>query len=442
MLVAESPVKVSPLVFRPAVLRLLLIALLAEIGYGVLNISTMPVYLRYDRHFDGSVLGMVLGAYLLSDALMRGSMGRLADSIGRRRLMVIGPMLTVFTPLLTMLVPTHIGYLESVLIILLRVCDGVGTAMLWPAAYALVGETVGEDKRQEAMSLLNGCFLLGIALAMPIGGAVDTFLGAYFPTGHSSPGLFLASAIFMAVAVASYFCVPSGKELREKAQDASNGNGECEGKSEIGQFMASVRRVPELILLGFVTFVGVGFPMAIIKVFAQEEFSMNEAQFGALVLPGAIAMVLLNVPLSKIGVRIGRVRAVHLGMAMCTLGLVPICLGGFFAAFRSWWAIAVGGIPLALGFLVTIPAWYAGISESDDNCRGANIGAVMTAQGLGAIIGALLGGAAYEQLKPVSAHFGRYSPFLGSLLCVAVAWVVGLRILRESPRPSAGSAAG
>jgi DHA1 family multidrug resistance protein-like MFS transporter len=433
MRVAPPHVKVSPLLRRPAVVRLLLITLLAEIGYAVLNVSGMPVYLRYDRLFGESVISMVLGAYLLSDALFRGTMGHLADKIGRRRLMVIGPAITIFTPLLTIAVPHDGGYAESITIILLRVCDGIGTAMLWPAAYALVSDTVAEEERHEAMSLLNGCFLLGIALAMPIGGAANYYLGAYFSTGARSPSLYLATFLFIAVAVAAYFYVPSGKEQRERAQEMKNGAGASADGSDIAQFFASFRRIPQLLILGFVTFVGVGFPMAMIKLFAEDEFRMNETEFGALVFPAAIAMALLSVPLSKIGERIGKVRAVHFGMALCVVGLIPICLGAFFEAFRSAWAIVLGGIPLGLGFLVTIPAWYANITESEDGCRGANIGAVMTAQGVGAIIGALLGGAAYEQLKPIYPHLGRYSPFLGSLLCVTIAWLVGLRILREPP---------
>jgi hypothetical protein len=129
-------------------------------------------------------------------------------------------------------------------------------------------------------------------------------------------------------------------------------------------------------------------------------------------------------------------------MGLCVVGLIPIDLGAFFPAFRTGWAIALGGIPLALGFLVTIPAWYACISKSDQNCRAANIGAVMTAQGLGAIIGALLGGSAYERLQAINPDVGRYSPLLGCLLCVSIGWLVALRILHESPEGPASAGAG
>ena len=61
-----------PLLRRPRVARLLLIALLAEIGYAVLNISTMPVYLRGDRQFGESFIGYVLVAFLFCEAVEIG----------------------------------------------------------------------------------------------------------------------------------------------------------------------------------------------------------------------------------------------------------------------------------------------------------------------------------------------------------------------------------
>ncbi len=65
----------------------------------------------------------------------------------------------------------------------------------------------------------------------------------------------------------------------------------------------------------------------------------------------------------------------------------------------------------------------ASISDIDPKCRGANLGAVMTAQGLGAIVGAPIGAFMYEKMQPVGFHlhlgisFGRYSP-LRRLCCL------------------------
>jgi hypothetical protein len=62
----------------------------------------------------------------------------------------------------------------------------------------------------------------------------------------------------------------------------------------------------------------------------------------------------------------------------------------------------------------------------------------MTAQGIGAMIGATLGGLMYEKLVPVGVKlgfgrtFGHYSPFFGCAFCVTVGWLLSLRYLRES----------
>ncbi|HCE00747.1 MAG TPA: hypothetical protein DER07_06860 [Armatimonadetes bacterium] len=453
----QAPTKA--LWLRREVARLLVVALLAEIGFAVLNISTMPVYLREDRGFGEGVIALVVTTFLLSEALFKGSMGHLADRYGRRRLMVLGTGLTAATPLLTMLVPRHWGYGETLALMGLRAVDGLGAAMLWPAAFALMNDTVEDGERQEAMSLLNMCYLVGIALALPVGGLVNDQLGPWFRDfgGERVPSLWLASALFLGVSVASFRFVPSGRELRlNRAVQRASGEPE-----DLRTLLESARRIPSYLLLGFVTFVGVGFPMVPLKLFAKDQFQMSETQFGVLVLPGAILMAALSVPMAKLGERIGRVRAVHLGMFLCVVGLAVISSGAVFPAFRTQWVLALGGIPLGIGFLLTIPAWYASVSELDPNTRAANIGAVMTAQGLGAILGAPLGGTVYQhrywfadlygrflsgggidrlmapdRFRELTEGFGRYMLFVGCLVFVMLGWLLGLRVLKAPSGPA------
>lgn len=90
---------------RGPVLRILVIALLAEIGYAALNLSTMPVYLKGDRGFGEGVIGLVLTAFLLSEAIFKTPMGSLADRLGPRLLMTLGPTLSVGTALLSLAIP-------------------------------------------------------------------------------------------------------------------------------------------------------------------------------------------------------------------------------------------------------------------------------------------------------------------------------------------------
>jgi len=434
----DSPnVEAVPLLRQPLLRRVLLMALMAEIAYAVLNISTMPVYLTFDRGFGLSVSGFVLTAFLLSEAIFKSPMGSLADRIGRKRLIVLGPALTFCTALLTLAIPFHgWGAGETVSLIVLRVLDGLGAAMLWPAVFALVGDRVGDGERQKAMSLLNSCYLLGIALALPVGGAFNDLFGSYFEatTGARSPSLYLSAALFLSVAILAFRSLPSEKNRR----DHHSGHTESH-EGGFSEFLGSVRRIPKFLLLAVVTFAGIGFPMAIIKVFAEQQFSLKEAAFGVLVFPAAILMAVLSVPMARYGERIGKAKAVHYGLGLCGGGLLAIASGAFVPMLRTPLLIVLGGTAVGFGFLLALPAWLASVSDIDHRKRGAYLGAVMTAQGLGAIIGAPIGAAMYDGLQPVGISwglgpdFGRYSPFIGCAVCVVFGWLLSLKLLRETP---------
>ena len=426
--VAQSPIR------KPAVYRLLIIALLAEIAYGVMNLSTMPVYLAWKepnvgallpsgRGFGESIIGLVLVAFLLSEAIFKGPMGHLADRIGPKRLMIVGPALSIGTSILSLFVPHGGGWFEVLCFVLLRAIDGLGAAMLWPAAFASMGDAVEDNERQQAMSLLNLCYMLGIALALPIGGIANDLAGVKWA------GLLLAAVLFTAVTLGVWRLVSA----EHHSQHVQEGHGEF----KIGEFIESARQIPAYLAIAVVTFAGIGFPMAIFKLFPIQQFGMSETQIGFLIFPGAIAMGVASVPMSRYGEKLGRAKAVHYGMALCAGGLALIAAGAIIPAMRSPWFLAIGGLPVGIGFLMTIPAWMASVSDIDPKKRGANLGAVMTAQGLGAIIGAPIGSWMYDKLQPVGVSlglgesFGRYSPFVGCFACVTVGWLLSLRILRE-----------
>lgn len=440
---APEPDDVGPvvpntgLIKRAVVWRLLVITLLAEVGYAVLNMSTMTIYLRDDRHFGESVVGWVVVAFLFVEAVFKSPMGHLADRLGPRKLMLIGPAMSVGTALLSLAIPRTGGsFGEVLLFILLRMIDGLGAAMLWPAAFLRMNDAVADEERQQAMSLLNLCYMLGIAIAFPLGGAInDIATNIFRRSSHEDPirwaALLLSAVLFAAVSTAVWFFVPAGRPQHASANDAA------QTEAGLADFLKSMRQIPSYLLLAAVTFAGIGFPMVIFKLFPVDQFHFSETQIGLLILPGAAAMAAASVPMSKFGERIGRVRAVHLGLGLCTVGMAIIGSGMFVPILRQAWLLAVGGIPVGIGFLLAIPAWMANVSDIDPLRRGTNIGAVMTAQGLGAIVGAPIGSALYEKLQPVGRHlglgeaFGRYSPFMACAACLLLGWLIGLKILKE-----------
>jgi MFS family permease len=408
---------------RPEVVRLLVIALLAEIAYAVLNLSTMTVYLRDDRHFGESVIGLVVVSFLLFEAVFKGPMGHFADRFGPKLFISLGPALSILTSLLSLAVPHSNGQPgELVAFLVLRAIDGVGAAMLWPAAFSAINEVVEDGERQQAMSLLNLCYMLGIAVAFIVGGSINDLFHLKYAA------LILAAGLFAIVSLVAWRFVP-----RFTPKPGSAAEGESTG---LADFLASVKQVPGFILLAGIMFMGIGFPMAIFKLFPTDQFGFSETAIGAIIFPGALTMAAASVPMSRIGEKIGRIRSVNLGVGLSALGMAFIASGMLIPSLRQPWVLAIGGIPCGIGFLLAIPAWMASVSDIDPAKRGTNLGAIMTAQGLGAIIGAPIGSAFYEKMQPVGVSlglgvsFGRYSPFMGCAICLAVGWLLSLKILK------------
>jgi MFS family permease len=412
---------------KKPVLNVLLIALFAEIGYATLNLSTMPVYLVKDRQFGTAALGLVVVAYLFFEAGFKPVAGHIADRFGTKKLLVAGPIISVFTSLLSIFLPHLKGApIETLEFIVLRALDGIAVAMLWPAAYAQMNAVVEDHERQRAMGYLNTCYMIGIALAYPLGGIVNDL------SGQRYAGIILAMILFV---FAGFWSTRIQDSVKAKSHD--------EHSSGLKDFLDSLRQIPEYLLLSVITFMGIGFPLTIFKLFPVEEFGLSESFIGMLILPGAAAMALLSGKMGALGERLGRVRAVHYGLATCAAGMSLIALGMFLPFMRSPIFLALGGLPVGIGFLITIPAWMASVSDVNPEKRATNIGAVMTAQGVGAMIGAPIGAAMYEKLQPIGTSlnlgesFGRYSPFAGCAACVVGGWLLSLKILHTPVKAEA-----
>jgi MFS family permease len=394
----------------PDVWHLLLVALFAELGFAVLNISVMPVFLRTDRGLSEGVIGLVFACFLVSEAVFKPFAGHWADRYGRRRYLIIGSALVTMTPVLTVLVPRELGSWQTPVYMALRVIDGMAAALLWPSVYAAMNEAVAPLHRGKALSLLNTCFMLGLAFSLPVGGLLNDLFRSRLPS------FVLASSLFGLTLIAS---------LRFKP--LSDGRDEFSGDVDFPwrDFVPWMKRIPGVLFIAFVTFLGVGFPLAVMKLFAEDVYQMSESRFGALVLPAALAMAVASAPMGAFGSRIGKERAVRLGLLLCTVGMWVFALGYWFEVLRSQGMAMVAVLLVGLGFLVALPAWYATVCAVNSRRSGSLLAMVMTAQGLGAILGTVVGAKLYE--------FSPYAPVLACATCVSLGMMLSWVVLPSSP---------
>lgn len=420
---------------RVAVLAIAMVAGFAELAYAVMNVSAMPVYLRDSMRYGTGLVATIGAAFLLCEGLAKGPFGILGDRIGRKTLMVVGPLISVFTSLLTLLVHRHQWYG----FVVLRMLDGFGAAALWPSAMAMIADVVPEEKRTKAMSLFNVTYMVGIALGPFLGGLANdltrTFTthvraivikhGGHFINQHihihdvdpRSASFYLISVLFLITAAVAYWRVPN---VRPRHETHSHEGGE---KVTLRGLLVTLREMPAMMIMALTTFFGIGLIMMIIKLFAMDEYHVSETQFGALLLIPSIIIAAVSLPLGSIGDRIGRVQAMRIGIGICTLAFWTMLF------IQNEWALVIGGTLIGVGFVMAFPAWMAHISSTCDPAqRGSVMGAFGTAQGVGAMLGAPIGGYMYQH---VTMHVpglpwlnGHYSPFVLCAILLLASWLI------------------
>src|SRR6266581_7937147 len=141
----------------------------------VLDIAIVNVALpsiKTDLHFSQQNLQWVITAYsiLFGGVLLLG--GRLADVLGRRRLFVAGVTLFTVSSLLD-----GLAWSERSLIAF-RSLQGLGAAMLSPAALSILTTTFKEGReRNIALGIWGAASGSGGAAGVLLGGALTSYLG-------------------------------------------------------------------------------------------------------------------------------------------------------------------------------------------------------------------------------------------------------------------------
>ncbi|MFQ3611021.1 MAG: MFS transporter [Fimbriimonadales bacterium] len=389
----------------------------AELGYVTLNISAMPVYLREEIGLGEATITAVGSVFLLTEALFRAPMGMLSDRIGRRRLIVLGPLLTVFTALATLIV--H----HPLLFLILRALDGLGAAMLWPSAYAAIGDTVPKERRSWAMSFLNMTYMGGVALGPLAGGLANDL------SGTRQASFYLVAALFATAVVIAWRFYP-----RDGRPKPANSEPDPSPGFSFKAFLDAAKIVPGHLLVGFIVFFGIGLVMLLVKLFAMDEYGISETAFGLGLVVPALLIAGLSLPLGRFADHIGHIRGVQVGLSLGALVMWSVVLP---AKPPIVWIIMAAGLG-AVSFVLAFSAWMAELSEVYPERRGVVLGASGAAQGVGSILGALTGGLLYEHGGFTLGDFTMPShrvPFLGCAVMLTLGALLSLFVLRPRRTP-------
>jgi len=367
----------------------------------------LPLLALYAADLPGasaSLIGLALGVYGLTQALLQVPLGWLSDQVGRKPVIVAGLCLFALGSVIAAEAQSIYGIIAG------RMLQGAGA--IASTVMALVADLTREEQRTKAMALVGISIGLAFALALILGPLLASLGGLslvfWFTAGLALCGIGIVLLL-----------VPTASRHR--------GDGEVDARA--GLIGRSLRNVA-LLRLNFGVFALHTVLMAcflVVPGYLEQTAGIDRNHHWQVYLPVLVLSIVGMLPLMAVAERGGRPRQMFLlGIALliiavATLGFVSI-ESIFYGAL---WLFFVGFnfLEATLPSLVSKTVFPGG--------RGTAMGLFSTAQFLGAFAGGAGGGWLLQ-------HFGREAMMGLCLALLALWWLIAL----PAPQPAGALAAG
>ncbi|KGM08069.1 putative transport protein [Methylophaga thiooxydans] len=362
----------------------------------------LPVFSLSAQQYSGStpmLIGLAIGAYGLTQALLQIPFGMLSDRIGRKRVITIGLLLFAAGSAVAAMAET----IEMV--IAGRLLQGSGA--IAAAVMALTADLTRDEQRTKAMASIGISIGLSFSIALATGAALEHWIGL--------SGIFWVTALLAIIGlVVLHYWVPTPHRC------VSHRDIEPVPKQFIKvlknpQIMRMVISIMVLHLLLTTSFFAL--PLAL-----QNGAGLDKSQHALIYLPILLVAFITMVPFIIIAEKKRKMKAVFIG-AIATLGIAELgwalMPNSLVAILFSLWLFFT-----AFNILeASLPSLMSKLSPLEN--KGTAMGIYSSAQFIGAFIGGALGGSLYTS-------FGLEGIFGASAILI-VFWLI-LILPMQAPR--------
>jgi len=386
-------------------------------GYGLV----MPVFARRLSEFGDGVeeLGLMTMSFALAQMIGAPLMGSLADSKGRRPIILLALMTVVLQ---------YIGYLlapSTLFFILIRGVVGFLSAGLFPAAMGVVADLVPEDRRAQWAGIIMGSYAVGMIFGPVIGGLL------YDGFGYAAPFVLSAVVAFLAL-VAAFVMIPETRtpEIRNREMLRTRHD-----NPQSGQQASIWDALPRpllifaiLLLIDFISSFSFAFVEPQMIFYFYDVLNWSTTQFGVLVGIYGLFSVAGQMGLGQLSDKWGR-------KPLIIAGLIPnIIFFAGLAVLTDYYLMMIGAAFAGIGNALIAPAanaFYLDITAEEHRSR--IIGVKGSFLSLGGVLGPLAVAAVAGIIAP------QHVFWIASGL-VLIALTLGIIFLKEQQHTKAKSA--
>jgi len=362
----------------------------------------LPVFSLYADRLDGAtptLIGLAIGIYGLTQALLQIPYGMVSDRIGRKPVIITGLIVFACGSAIAAMSDSISG------VIMGRALQGAGA--IAATVMALTADLTREENRLAAMAIIGMSIGVAFSLSLVLGPIFNNWIGV--------DGIFWLTAILAVGAIVLVKWVVPNPVSSTFHRDAMTAPEQIRNVIKNGQLLRLNFGVFILHLMLTATFVAV--PLAL-----RDFAALAPAKHWEVYLPVMLFSLLVMVPFVIIAEKKRRMKQVF-GAAIMTLGIAQVV---FMVMHHSLAGIVFSLFMFFIAFNVleaTLPSLVAKICSPDQ--KGTAMGMFSSSQFMGAFFGGVLGGWVYGQ-------FGIQSVF-GFCAALAVIWFM-VAATMQSPR--------